>query len=263
MNKFKLPITADLCFIFASVFFVAYAVFLNAKLNLAACLALSTIVAFIISACVAVVLIKLKDKKFISDLNKQEKLLLKDYLILTERSEVIDVFVKYFEKNGSLTSENNTFLTLKNKNVAVIPIFKYEKVTTADVVEVYRKLNHFKVVVLGCEFTAETLNLIKNESLNISVFNIDDIYFSLKSSDLLPPLNTEVKNKKSSLKNLKKFFNKKYFKYFFISGIITLLTSSISYFPVYYVVFGSVMLIISAACKFFSPENQPPKGINI
>ena len=264
MKKFKFSISADLFFIFIAVFFVFYAIFINNGVKIFLCIILSVLSALLVSAIIAVLLILINDKKGVSALVNSETEQLVNELVFLKREKLLELFSNYFKKDGLFTEIFDNGILIKDKNAFVYPIFKYENITTEDIIKAYQKAQENTLIILGNTYTSESLSLVKSPSLNIKLFNISNVYYSLKKADCMPPFTLKIKPEKSKfLSVLKGLFNKKHAKFFFISGIITLFLSTVTFLSTYYMVWGVIFLIASATCKFFAPATQKTNGINL
>lgn len=264
MNKNKLPITSDLFFCFIALFFVFYALLLKIKANLALCIFLSCLLSLIVTSLVAIVLIKISNKRFLLKQNASKIEQLFDVLVLYSRQNLLDFFANFYKNDGLFSVIIDDGIFIESKNVFIYPIMTYDKIQTQTVLEVYKKLNGKRLAVIGKTYSDECLKIFKSKFSDVSLFTIDDVYLSLSSENKLPTITQKTKNNKGKLvKLIKSLFNKKHAKFFFISGITSLFLSPLVFFSKYYIVWGVVFLIFSATCYFFAPENERPTGIKI
>ena len=85
------------------------------------------------------------------------------------------------------------------------------------------------------------------ENFAIEVKQIDYVYNLLKENELLPEKYIYEEQKKTNFfKRIKIRFNRKICAPLFWSGLALLALSYFTFFPIYYIVTGSLMLIISA-----------------
>ena len=154
---------------------------------------------------------------------------------------------------------------LKDLKSQVFVSFTFEKTTAKEIIEFYKNTKKgYKTIILSNDYTEEGKKLISSFYIRIKLFNLNDAYLSLKSENLLPPLtvskNVMVKNKKETFRL---FFVKSNFKKPMFYGIIILCLAPFSFYPIYYIVFGCFLLVLSVFMRFFAKDNLPmPKGIN-
>ncbi|MDE7380422.1 MAG: hypothetical protein K2N14_05145, partial [Clostridia bacterium] len=103
-----------------------------------------------------------------------------------------------------------------------------------------------KKCVFCCEASLSALSFA--EDFNITILNIAHVYALLKDKNLLPEKYALGNAKKPNIfKRIKKRFNRKLCPPLFFCGLSLLFFSFFTYYPVYYVVFGGLLLILSAA----------------
>lgn len=264
MKKFKLPITIDIAFVFIALFFVFYAVYMYVGLNVWITLALSLISALSISGAITVCLIKFDNKKYYAKLNTELLNSTMTAFIFMPRDKLLNFFADFYKNDGLYLEIINDGILIKDKNLFIYPIFKYEKISTEDIISAYRKTGNNRLIILAPKYSSEAIKLCSNTSLNITLFSDIDIFTTLKNADTLPKISDVPQNVNPTIKNkLNDLFNKKYSKFFFISGIVSLFTSTFTYFSIYYIIWGSIFLIISAVIKLFAPENKKIRGIKL
>ena len=260
MKKFKIPLSTDLFFCFIALFCLFYAIFIKSGLTLIGSTLLSAVISLIISSIIAVILIKFFDKKGATLLEEELKQNLLNYLTFLPRKELLNYFKQAFNKDGVFLENFNNGLLYKDKQLYIYPIFNASSTTKQNLVEAYRSKEENTLIVLSGSYLPECYTITNN----VTLYDIGDVYLTLKTLDALPTLTaTKIDKKKRLISTLKGLFNKKYAKFFFISGAITLIFSTLTFFKTYYIIVGAILLIISALCKFFAPATATTKGINL
>ena len=123
----------------------------------------------------------------------------------------------------------------------------------------------YKTIVISNEYTLEALTSVNDLTLDIKLLNLNAAYLSLKEYDLLPKNSILKKqNKLSFTTKMKGVFVKTNGKKALLLGSVILLSAKISFFPVYYIIFGILMIIFSLVLRFYGKEKEPipNKGIN-
>lgn len=263
MKKFKLPVSADLFFTFIGIFCIFYAVFIKNKLSFILSALLSAILSLILTTLIAIIIIIIYDKKELNSFISTEKENLNTYLTFLPREKLLEFFINVF-KNDKLSLEIfNDGLICKDKKIYIYPIFNAVDTTKQNVVDAYLKKEDNSIVIISGSYDSSALNL-PSVVEGLTIYNINDLYLTLKKLNALPNIKTTPINKrKRFIATLKGLFNKKHAKFFFISGIVSLLTSTLTYFKGYYIFLGTSFLILSAICKFFAPATQKPNGIEL
>ncbi|MDE6868721.1 MAG: hypothetical protein K2J83_06250, partial [Clostridia bacterium] len=91
------------------------------------------------------------------------------------------------------------------------------------------------------------------EKFLIEIRNIDSVYKLLKDNDLLPEKYVYEGAKKISVfKKIKARFNRRLSAPLFWSGTGLLFLSYFTFFPIYYIISGGIMLILSAVALVFN-----------
>ena len=149
-------------------------------------------------------------------------------------------------------NENNNF-----KSVIIIEnnIEKIDKTTLINLAKTFINKTH-KLIIICNNYETELDDFV-NTLQNIKIMLIDKYSFF----EICQKTNLKIeetiqfkKINKSYLKFFKNFFNKKHFKGFLLTGIITLFTSWIVPFKTYYLVVSCILLIGAIMCIF--PKNK-------
>lgn len=105
--------------------------------------------------------------------------------------------------------------------------------------------------------TNEFLELIKNSPINYNVYTFEELFKIIKEKEIYPKNNESLKinNKSTFFKNIKKYltniFIKIKFKDTFFSGISLVILSIFVPYSMYYLIIGSILLILSFFSIFF------------
>ena len=164
------------------------------------------------------------------------------------------LFLKYYTSlNFDAKIEGDKIVILEQKT-CVFPIFTIEKITTKEVINAYKKTKKgYKTKVLYNSATSDVLLLTTNFNMQIELFDINCVYHALKSYNLLPKLEINEKSKIKIKPIIKNLFKKQKAGKFLLFGILSLLFSTITFFPLYYVLVGAILIIISIILRFFAP----------
>ena len=81
------------------------------------------------------------------------------------------------------------------------------------------------------------------------------MYLSLKKFNLLPKATlTKTENKMAFIDKMKGVFIKSNGKKALILGVIILLSSKFSFYPVYYIIFGGLLIVLSLVLRFWGKD---------
>lgn len=194
-------------------------------------------------------LIKKKDEKDFADC--KAALQIKGF---TETAAIVRKLLTREDKKP--VYENGGFSTCDGK--FVYAKFRFEKVSADDVARAYRAApTGYTTEFWGITFTDEAVKLAETSGEKIKLIYLADIFPLLKKHDIVPSggiSRTKEKNKFFTL--LKKTFDRKKAKTFALYGFTLLALSYFAFFPVWYIVCGSVFLLYALAATFFSKRDQ-------
>ena len=108
--------------------------------------------------------------------------------------------------------------------------------------------NKEKIII----FTINNNLLFEYPNKTIEIYNYLDIYTQITKLNSLPVIsvNTEKSRKYSAKDIFRIILNKHQAKQYFQMGILTLFLSLFTLFPIYYIVIGTILIILSVISKF-------------
>lgn len=173
-----------------------------------------------------------------------------NYFTFTDNNKCIDYFKKLF---NCTHITNNIYI--KNETILYIN-FK----TQLNEFDFHTANNYFhehklKTVIFISNTQDDTFQILLNNSPNkYHCFNINQIYQIIKDKQIFPIdfSNTTLKNKKIYYLKIKIASNltQKYFFRFLFSGLSLILISFFIPFSIYYLFFGTILIILSIICLF-------------
>ena len=123
--------------------------------------------------------------------------------------------------------------------------FKMQPLSEDEVAQVIKRKTENEKIIFCNKTSVEAVMLA--ESFNIKITCIDEIYALLKSKELLPEKYVyEGAQKISLLKRIKARFSRRICAPLFWSGTALLGLSYFTFYPVYYIISGGIMLVLSA-----------------
>ena len=243
MRRINLPLVLDTVFtalcafllFFTSIRYYTRNVYVALGFAVAACLLFGCLSFLYIS--------KKQNKNLLISKDEKQKKLLSLHLSLSTDEYVAGLFKKCLTadnekaeiKSGRLKTAENLYFF----------IFIMQPITEDDVAKVIKvKTDSKKIIVCNC-IASEAMLLCEN--FLIEVKDINYVYGQLKDKELLPDKYVYEGQKKISLKNrIKARFSRKICAPLFWSGLALLILSYFTFFPIYYIISGGIMLVLSA-----------------
>ena len=253
MSKFKFINIVDSIFITFSIFLICFAWLEFYIRDIWIALLLAVFVAF----CLIFLLKYFKDKKLAKRLatiekhNKTESYINNFQLYSdTKKLAIIKNFIK--DKEVKTVAKHLEYYSGKIKNIVHISLSceKFSKNMLLDLIKTYKNKCDRLIVIThtistDCESFAKTIT-----NLEVCLLNKFDFYNLCVQNKIEIEEQLQLKTEKLNIKNIfKNFLSPSHFKGFFISGCLLIFTSFIFRFTNYYLIFGTILLIISLLCK--------------
>lgn len=263
MKKYLIPLIVDLGFLLfvtftLSLIFTSYFLPYPKNLIVAICLAL---LIFLLEFK----LLKSKsDKRLSKSVKKTQLERLKEHLSMLKKSEALDIFYAVFKKKGFSVDRKKGGLYIKEKSALILTCFEFLELDKTFIVKAFNKLNKSDTAfILATDCKKEILDFAKRFNGRISIVLTLDIYEFLEKNSALPHLQ-EVKATPKIKVVLKGFFTKKRALKFFFLGLTFLILSVFAFYKYYYVILGSILMIIGIVSRLFglaetstSPKKLP------
>lgn len=258
MSKIKFYLIADGFFIFFALFFTLYALLKYGGLQFVNALILSSALSALLTCGFLVLSIIRNDNKTNAKIVKELKKSLSHHLAFLDESEVLNLFLSYYQAFFSNAKIDGNKIMLTKIKTCVFPIFTLEKITTKEVISAYKQTKKgYKTRILFSSATSEVYSLYKTLQLRIELFDINCVYSALKKQNLLPNLSINDREKIKILPIIKNLFKKQKAGKFLLFGIFTLLFSTVTFFPLYYIIVGCFLIVVAIILKFFAPFDSP------
>ncbi len=194
------------------------------------------------------VLLSKRKKQLILSLGESEKKSLSLHLSVCSDEYVLDLFEKALD--GTYVRGKR----LQDNENAYFFNFKMSPLSSDDIAAVIRSTVKKRKHVYCCEIAPAALSLA--EDFSIRVVTVAEIYALLKDKNLLPEKYALGSVKKPNVfKRIKKRFNRKLCPPLFFSGLTLLFFSFFTFYPTYYVVFGGLLMALSAISLLISQPN--------
>jgi hypothetical protein len=214
----------------------------------------SAVVGLIFGICAALLLGALaflyisgkQNKSLLLSKNEKEKKLLSLHLSLSRDEYVLNLIKKSLGDEAKIRGKR-----VICGGVSYFFNFKMQPLTEDDVARIIKFKCDGEKKIYCIKSSAEAAFLAGNFAIGITC--IDEVYEALKKSDLLPEKYVyEEPKKKSLFKRIKLRFTRKLCGPLFWSGAALLALSYFTFFPIYYIISGGIMLILSAVALVFN-----------
>lgn len=255
MKKLKLSIFGDLFFFFFIAFFIIYYYLRYNVFNFTLSLTFSAIISAILTCVFAAFSIIQNNKKETSAFDKNEIEKLKCELCFYDSDKISTLICALLDAKNLAYKKVKDKLFLEEQNAFVTWIYKQEKLISTDIIDVVKKCKgEHKIIVFCNDISFEAQSLIKKCNLPIKTVDVTSFYSLLKKYSLLPEITIKTNVKNTFKEKLKGVFNKKNAKPFIISGAVIMLSSTLLYNPTFYIVIGSILMIIGSYLHFFAKD---------
>lgn len=246
MKKINLPLICDVAFTAFCAFTLFYTALRHYSGSVYIALPFAICAAFLFGALAFLVISGKQKKQRIIFKNARERELLKTHLSLLGKIESARLVAPVLEEG--VKAERSRICSDER---AYYPMFTFEKLTENDVAAVIKRRTDKQKVILCNSFTSEAQSLA--DRFGIKFLCADDIFDKLQKSGCLPEkyLCGEAA-KHGVVQKIRERFNKKLTSPLFFSGIGLIALSYFTFFPVYYIVSGSILLVLAVAALFIS-----------
>ncbi len=186
-----------------------------------------------------------QSKKLLLSRDENNKKLLSLHLSLSSDAYIKRLFKDCFGEGAKINGKKILFA-----DCAYFFDFKMQPLAEDDIAKIIKYRFDGKKILYCCKLSTEAAVLAEN--FLIETRQINEVYSELKENDLLPEKYVYENPKKIPLwKRIKSRFNRKLCAPLFWSGAALLLLSYFTFFPIYYIVSGGLMIILSAAALVF------------
>lgn len=252
MSKFKLINILDYIFIFIALF-LAFFAWINFFIRN---IFLSIFLALFLTCTIFIVMYLLKSKKKQKSIHAQDSQIALTKFKLAIQScstQKLTLMLKQLIPNNSEVKikSGNLHFNLNGCNYAFVPHF--QKLDDAQLLNLIRNLNTQNITVFCISFDKQAeyiCSVFKDKT--IQLIDLAKLYSAFVNKGIqIDTDNIDLTKPKISVKDvLKNSLQPQKSKGYFVSGLVLLFTSIIIPYKIYYVVFSSMLLILSIVCKF-------------
>lgn len=245
MKRVNFALVSDVIFVTMCAFAVCFTAIRFYTKNAVTALVIAVGVSAAVGIIAFFILLAKRKKRMILSLGESEKKSLSLHLSVCSHANVLNLFKNALD--GAYTEGNRLY----DEKSAYFFNFKLSPISPDDIAEIIKAETDLKKCVYCCEASPSALSLA--EDFSIKVFNIAEIYSMLKDKKLLPEKYALGNVKKPNLfSRIKKRFNRKLCPPLFFCGLTLLFFSFFTFYPVYYTVFGGLLMALSAVSLLIS-----------
>lgn len=243
MRRINLPLILDTVFAALCAFLLFFTAIRYYTRSAAVALAFAIIACLLFGALSFLYISRKQNKRLLLSRDEKHKKLLSLHLSLSSDEYICNLFSK------ALTGEDETAEVKGGKvftdTCAYFFNFQMQALSEDDIARVIKYDSDKKKIIFCSRASIEAAALAEN--FLIEIRQIDAAYSLLKERDLLPEKYVYEGAKKISIwKRVKARFTRKLCAPLFWSGAGLLFLSYFTFFPIYYIVIGGIMLILSA-----------------
>lgn len=248
MKKYIFSIISDALFIALCAFFITFVFARFYIKSLATALSLSLAIGSVSGVSAFFAEFSSRKKIILHNADSATVKSLAMHLTLLKKSEVIKL-LEY-----ALGGERKSGNRIKKGERDYFFIFSMSPVTPDGVARIIKADGESQKTLLCCQCDEKGKNLAA--AFNIKIIEIGEIYALLKAKNLLPEkyIGSDIKSRKA-FNEIKTRFNRKLCPSLFFSGCALLFCSFFTFYPIYYISFGSALLVCAAVCVFIRQSN--------
>lgn len=240
MKRINLPLILDAVFAGVCAFLLFFTAVRFYTRSAAWGLAFGIIALILFGALAYVYISRKQNKKLLLSKDERDKKLLALHLSLSPDGYIRRLFCNLFGDEAKISGKKVVYA-----DTAYFFNFKMQPMTEDDVAAVIKYRFDGKKKIYCNRTSPEAAALAASFSIGVS--QIDDAFAALKEKKLLPEKYVyEDPAKIGFFKKIKSRFNRKLCAPLFWSGTGLLLLSYLTFYPIYYIVSGSVLLLLSA-----------------
>ncbi len=256
MKKFSLSFLGDLlavCFATFSISIVLLTYFLDYPRNLIFSLLFTAILSAIF--CKILLARRKKQNKGVTDKKHFNQVILQ--LNYQSRAQNDDIIFDALLSNYKEVERKKHGSFIPSKNTLFLTRFNFDQIKKSEIIKVFNLLeNGQKAVIFAENFSLEVIQFAKRFDGKIILKDGKDTYNLLSKHNNFPLLTfTLPESKKTNPFKIKNIFYKSKAKTFLGFGLGFMFFSFFVPFKIYYVVSGSIMLIIASICILFGKKD--------
>lgn len=249
----------DFVFFLTSAFCLCFAwtrYYINNNL---VCLLLSTAATFLCFLLIKRLFFDKKHKKIIKKHEKNQTESLANFLSFLPEKQVTNLFLQLpqIAQNQPKAHKNHITINENEQTKKLVFVFENAPLTKRDFCKIAKENKADTLEIFATGFEKDLSQTAGKCPFKTKLFDKTDVYFLLKNANLLPDLPKEKNSLKCNF--LYVVFDKSRAKYYLSSSLFLILTSFLTFFPLYYTITGTILFFVAIYAKFnlrFNHSNQ-------
>ena len=242
MKKIDLPLILDVLFYSVACWLLTLGLLRYYRLPTGICISVSLLLALAVGAGVFLLLSSRHRKKALGKSEREECEALMLHFTLEKDERVRAALLSAYLADGRDAHCEGDALTVDG--TPVVPLFTMQPVSADAVARLIREYGS-EPFLLACNALSPEAEALLS-SFGKRRATAAEIYTLFKRTETLPnPMICGEIPRMTAKKRLVRAFSKKNARPFFVSGLLLLIMSLFAFFPVYYLVTGSILLISS------------------
>lgn len=242
MKRIFLPDVLDTLFYTVAAWFLALGLLRYFRIPTGISLAVCTLLSVAVGLCSALLLSRSRTKKRLTKEEREERDRLLLHLALEKEERVRSSLLQAFLADGKRANCEEE--GIRTEDALVLPLFTMQPLS-ADSAALLLRRHGSEEFTLACNsLTPEAEKLLF--SFGKKTLRGDEVYALFKRTGTIPsPLICGELPRRSARETVRRAFSKQNARPFFVSGLLLLWMSLFSFFPLYYLISGSVLLAVS------------------
>ena len=240
MRKLSLPDILDILFYTAAVWFLSFGLLRYYRVALSVAAPLSTVFALGTGALCTLILYARRRKRVVSKREKEarDKLLL--HLALEKEERVRSALLEAYTADGKQAHCEEDALNVEGE--ICVPLFTMQPASADAIAQILRKYREQPFFIVCNSITPEAEGLLS--SFSRKAVRGDDVYALFARTEKMPDVLICSEIPRRTVKNkLRRTFSKRNARPFFVSGSMLLLMSLFTFFPLYYLITGGILML--------------------
>ena len=248
MKKIDFPMILDIAFYSFSVWIFSLVILRYYRLPVWLCFIVCTLLALATGGIAFLVIYRKHRQIRLSRKEQQKKDALMLHLTLEKAERVRSALLAAFAKDGKDAHCMNDYLQIDG--VTAVPLFTMQPVSADAVALILRDFGKEPFLLLCNALSPEAEKLLKD--FGRKSMKGAEVYALFEKTGTTPdPLICAEIPRMTARKRIERAFSKKNARPFFVSGLLLLIMSLFTFFPTYYIVTGSVLLLSSVFIRAF------------
>ena len=191
-----------------------------------------------------------KNKKIVKKQEKNEIESLANYLSFLPEKQLVNLFLKLPQIANKEPKTNKNVITFceNEQTKKLILVFENAPLCKKDFCKIIKQNNANQITIFATDFEKDLAKIAKNSPCKTKFMDKTQTFFMLKNANLLPDLPKETNKITSNFWYI--VFDKSRSKYYLWSSIFLILTSFLTFFPMYYVISGTILFFVAIYAKF-------------